>query len=186
MAAQAELSAPPEPEPDEKVRTLMAELSAVEDELDAAADAARRGDAEASAVNLPALASRIAALQAELATAKQAAAEAEAEAERQKRQEQERQFNQAVEQARSDREEIRHLYRQLALALGSYCAAKERACDARNSLSTFLPDPWRDSQLSDVMNRAALDPKNELLDSGLKPVLGNLELVIPPLCGEKG
>ena len=185
MAAQSESVEKPEPKPDEKVRTLMSELSAVQDELDAAADAARRGDAEASAVNLPALASRIAALQRELSAARDEEAEAERKREADEQRGFEKTFTESVERARRDREDIRGLFRQLAVALGSYCSAVEAACNARNALSTFLRDPVCDLELSDVSDRSALSPLNELLDSGLKPVFGDLSLNIPPLIGQK-
>jgi len=182
MAAQAEAADPPELTPHERVQKLEQQLAAAQDELDAAADAARQGDVEAARrANLPALAAHIAALQGELTVAREAEAEAEAVQHSQERRAQEAQFENSVARARASREAVRGLYRQLALELGHYCTYTESAVNLRNALSRFIPDPVRDAALSDVMNRAALDPKNELLDSGLQGVFGDLAITIPPL-----
>jgi hypothetical protein len=189
MAAQAEASAPPELTADERVQELQRQLATVQDELDAAADAARRGDAKtASGANLPELAARIATLQSELSTARAAAANAELERQSRERQTQEQKFAEAVEGARTHRDEFRTAYQQAIVALGRYCREVEVACQARNGLSRALADPARDAELASITNAAELEVRDELLAKGFGPVLGfgwNFNFQLSPLLAKK-
>jgi chromosome segregation ATPase len=170
MAAQAEATDSPEPTADEHLSDLERQLETLQGELDSVTSAVRSGDADAAGrANLPLMASRIATLRSEIATARTAVAEAERQRRSRQHQEHERQFEDSVTQARSERETVRTLYGQLAVALGRYCTYGEKAYAARNALSTFLPDPSRDATLFEATDFARLDPREELLRSDFRP-----------------
>ena len=175
--AQREAAGPPVLTANERVAELEKQLSAREDEFDAAADGAKQGEAE----NLAELAKEIAELRIQLAAARREAAEEEAEHEAAERRAHRLKFQNAVEQMSGDLENMRRFFRELSLAYGRYCAHSTQAFDARNWLSLGLrvANPELDAQLS-----ATTLPnfKNELLDQGLDGLVGFFgEIVVPPL-----
>jgi hypothetical protein len=183
--ARAEAAEKPEPSADEHIADLERQLDTLQDELDSVINAVRSGDtAAANTVNLPGLAARIATLQSELETARSAAAQSKAERQSKERQEQERQFAEAVEGARTHRDDFKTAYQQAIVALGRYCREVEVACQARNGLSRALADPARDAELASITNAAGLEVRDELLAKGFGPVLSfgwNFNFKISPL-----
>jgi hypothetical protein len=184
-AARAAEVVQPEPSAHERVHVLESQLAALEDRLDTAVDAARRGDiAAASAVNLAELTERISVAQKELENARSAVAEAEAVERRRKREENEKSFWNSVETARIARAEFQRAFRDAAISLGKYCQHTEEAIQFSNALRSIFPSSERDNAIADLATVQSLSPLNALLDAGFKPTLGygyNINISIPVL-----
>jgi hypothetical protein len=177
---------PPAPEtPEDRIARLEAELAGLRTELEDIHVATLAGDVMvATDCDLRDLTIRVAQVQGELNQARRAQAEAEAQAREAVRAEREGAFPQAVEEARRARDEARRCFRDLAVALGRYCTATKRAIELNHQLHATFPDPDRWNSVRDIENRAALDPRHELLDAGYSPLMDfghDLYVTVPPL-----
>jgi hypothetical protein len=183
----AEPPAPVPETPADAVKRLEAELATLRSQLDAINAATKRGDVQAARTcDLQGLTIQVASLENELTAARKSVEDADWQASRELQEQRRQQFPQAVEQALRARADARRAYREMAVALGVYCAATKQAIQLNHEIRAGFPapDPDRLNALRDIENRAALDPLNELLDAGYTPLMDfghDLKITVPPL-----
>lgn len=168
----------------ETVADLTAQKLKLEDRIFAIGVGARSGKAdELAGVNMQDLARQAKALDIQIERARAEEAEAEAKRVRAEHDSRREQLEMALTEAAKQKQLFADLYRQAALALGSYCSNMESATALANATATRLGLDVVVKNRLQALN-TNLDPLPALRDAGYKAPMGfgwNINCLIVPL-----